>query len=187
MSRMAWWMTAVILLAAPSVWAQGGGGGGGGGPQRPSNDTSIQDFKRAMELQAAPDQIDDLHALQKSSEEARQQAHALQEKANASDGTGLYQPASVLKDNVDSLLNAERLFVKRMTKPQLVLLKEHLKKLNKVEGEIAKESKNLDEQMKRSAIDPKELANVAGRMEKGLADLQGPLANLADEMGVPKL
>lgn len=160
---------------------------GQGGQQRPSTDTSIQDFKRAMAVQAAPDQISDFQALAKNTEDAKQQAHALQAKAAAaSDGTGFYRPASDLKDAIDQILNSERVFVKRFSKAQTVLLKDQTKKLTKAETEVTKEGKNLDEQMKRSAIDPKELAGVAGRVEKVLSDLQSQQQSLADEMGIPK-
>jgi len=182
-SRIAWlgW----VLMCSQVLVAQQGQGHGA--PGRPSTDTSIQDFKRAMAVQAAPDQISDFQALAKNTEDAKQAAQALQAKAGAaSDGTGLYQPASALKDNVDQIMNSERVFVKGFTKAQTVLLKDHTKKLSKAESEVTKEGKNLDEAMKRSAIDPKELAGVAGRVEKVLSDLQGQQQTLADEMGVPK-
>ena len=76
-------------------------------------------------------------------------------------------------------------FVKGFTKPQTVLLKDFTKKVSKAVSEVTKENKNLDEQVKRSAIDPKQLSDVAGRLEKVLADLQTQQHNLADEMGVP--
>lgn len=182
-SRIAWLGLGTVVLVSQMVVAQGGQGG----PQRPSTDTSIQDFKRAIAVQAAPDQISDFQALAKNTEDAKQAAHALQEKAGAaSDGTGFYRPASELKDAVDQIMNSERVFVKRFSKAQTVLLKEQTKKLSKAEAEVTKEGKNLDEQMKRPAIDAKELAGVAGRVEKVLSDLQSQQQNLADEMGIPK-
>ena len=182
-SRIAW--LGMFLMFAQALAGQQGQGHGG--PPRPSNDTSIQDFKRAMAVQAAPDQISDFQALAKNTEDAKQAAHALQAKAGAaSDGTGFYQPASALKDSVDQIMNSERLFVKRFSKAQTVLLKDHTKKLSKVENEVTKEGKNLDEAMKRSAIDPKELAGAAGQVEKVLMDLQTQQQSLAEEMGIPK-
>jgi len=35
-------------------------------------------------------------------------------------------------------------------------------------------------------MDPKELADLAGRIEKVLSDLQVQQLNVADEMGIPK-
>jgi len=184
-SRIAWLGLGAALLLSQSSMAQQGQGHGG--PPRPSNDTSIQDFKRAMAVQAAPDQISDFQALAKNTEDTKQAALALQAKAGAaSDGTGFYRPASALKDSLDQIMNSERLFVKRFSKAQTVLLKDHTKKLSKAESEVTKEGKNLDEAMKRSAIDPKELAGVAGRVEKVLSDLQSQQQILADEMGIPK-
>lgn len=181
MSRIAWLRIGIVLVFSPLVMGQGQGG-----PQKPS-DTSIQDFKRAMTLQAAPDQISDFQALAKNTADAKQAAHALQEKAGAaSDGTGFYRPVSDLKDAMGQILNSERVFVKGFTRGQATLLKDHTKKLTKAEGEVTKEGKSLDEQMKRSAIDPKELAGVAGRVEKVLSDLQSQQQMLADEMGIPK-
>lgn len=174
----------VILLASQILMAQGGGHGG---PPRPSTDTSIQDFKRAMAVQAAPDQVTDFQALKKNTDDARGQAHALQaQAAAASDGTGFYKPVSALKDLSDQVANDNHAFVKGFTKSQTVLLKDQIKKLNKAEADVAKENKNLDEQLKRPKMDPKELADLAGRIEKVLSDLQVQQLNVADEMGIPK-
>ncbi len=184
-SRIAGVMAGIVMVCSQMMVAQQGQGHGG--PPKPSTDTSIQDFKRAMAVQAAPDQISDYQALAKNTEDAKQAAQALQAKAGAaSDGTGFYQPASALKDSVDEIMNSERVFVKRFTKAQTVLLKDHTKKLSKAESEVTKEGKSLDEAMKRPAIDPKELAGVAGRVEKVLSDLQSQQQILADEMGIPK-
>ncbi len=173
----------VVVLASQAVLAQGRQGG----PPKPSNDTSIQDFKRAMAVQAAPDQIADFQSIAKNTADAMQQAHLLAEKAGAaSDGTGFYKPASALKDAIDQIENNSRSFVKGFSKAQTVLLKDNLKKLSKAQSEVTKESKGLDEQLKRPAIDPQGLAEVAGRVEKGLTELQIQQLSLADEMGIPK-
>jgi hypothetical protein len=173
----------VVLLAAQALLAQGRQGG----PPKPSNDTSIQDFKRALAVQAAPDQVADFRLIAKNTADAIQQAHSLQEKtATASDGTGFYKPASALKDAIDQIENDSHAYVKGFSKAQTVLLKDNIKKLNKAESEVAKESKGLDEQLKRPAIAPGELADIAGRLEKALTELQTQQFNLADEMGIPK-
>ena len=184
-SRIVWLGLGAALLLSQSVMAQQGQGHGG--PPRPSTDTSIQDFKRAMAVQAAPDQISDFQAIAKNTADARQQAKDLQQKAGAaSDGTGLYKPASALKDAVDQIENDGQTFVKRFSKAQTVLLKDNIKKYNKAQAEVAKEGKSLDEAMKRSAIDPKELAGAAAAIDKVLIDLQAQQQSLADEMGIPK-
>lgn len=173
-----------MALASQILMAQGGGHGG---PQRPSNDTSIQDFKRAMAVQAAPDQVSDFQTLKKNTDDARGQAHALQAQAGAaSDALGFFKPVSALKDVIDQVTNDNHAFVKGFTKPQTVILKDQIKKLSKAEVEVTKESKNLDEQLKRSKMDAKELADLAGRLEKVLSDLQAQQLNVADEMGIPK-
>lgn len=186
MRRFAWVAVGVVMLLGVSqtLLAQGGHGAG---PPRPSTDTSIQDFKRAMAVQAAPDQISDYQALKKNTDDARAQAHALQQTAGAaSDGTGFYKPVSALKDAIDQVENDGQSFVKRFSKAQTGLLKDFIKKVSKAQAEVAKESKGLEDQMKRPAMDPKELADTAGRLEKLLADLESQQANLADEMGIPK-
>lgn len=183
MSRIAF--LAVVVLCASLALAQQGQGQGR--PQRPSNDTSIQDFKRAMAVQAAPDQISDFQLLARNTEDARKQAHDLQTKsAGASDSTGLYKPASTLKDTVDQVENQMQSFVKGFTKAQSVLLKEQIKKMGKVQSEISKQGKSLDEQLKRPAVDPKQLADLTDRLEKSLTDLQAQQRSLADEMGIPQ-
>lgn len=140
-----------------------------------------------MAVQAAPDQVSDFQTLTKNTEDARKQAHDLQQRsASASDSTGLYKPASTLKDTVDLVQNQIQSFVKGFTKAQTVLLKEHTKKLSKVESEISKQNKGLDEQLKRPAVDPKQLADISDRLAKSLEDLQAQQRSLADEMGIPQ-
>ena len=171
----------VCVMASPALLAQGGKG-----PPKPSTDTSLQDFKRAMAVQAAPDQISDYQAIAKNTEGARQQAHDLGQKASgATDATGLYKPASTLRDSIDQLQNDSQVFLKGFTKAQAVLLKDFTKKLGKAASEVTKENKSLDEQVKRAALDPKQLADIAGRLEKALSDLQAQQHTLAGEMGVP--
>jgi hypothetical protein len=182
-SRITPLVSMVVVLCASHALAQQGHGG----PPRPSNDTSIQDFKRAMAVQAAPDQVSDFQILTRNTEDARKQAHDLQQKsAAASDSTGLYKLAFTLKDIVDQVENQTQTFVKGFTKAQTVLLKEHTKKLGKVQSEISKQNKSLDEQLKRSTVDPKQLADLTDRLEKSLADLQLQQRGLADEMGIPQ-
>jgi hypothetical protein len=174
----------MLLGVSQTLLAQGGHGAG---PPRPSTDTSIQDFKRAMAVQAAPDQVSDFQALKKNTDDARSQAHALQaQAAGASDAIGFFKPVSALKDVIDQVANDNHAFVKGFTKAQTVLLKDQIKKLSKAEAEVAKENKDLDEQLKRSKMDPKELQDLAGRLEKVLSDLQSQQLNVADEMGIPK-
>ena len=181
MSRFAVFAAGILVFTPAMLFAQGGQG-----PPKRSTDTSIQDFKRAMAVQAAPDQISDYQALAKNTAGAKNQAHELQQQASAAaDATGLYKPASTLRDAIDQVQNDTLAFVKGFTKPQTVLLKDFTKKVSKAVSEVTKENKNLDEQVKRSAIDPKQLSDVAGRLEKVLADLQTQQHNLADEMGVP--
>ena len=185
MSRITFLMVGTFALCASSALGQQGQGQGR--PQRPSNDTSIQDFKRAMAVQAAPDQVSDFQLLVRNTEDARKQAHDLQAKSAAAvDATGLYKPASSLKDVIDQVENQTQSFVKGFTKAQAVLLKEHTKKMGKVESEVSKQSKSLDEQLKRPAVDPKQLADLTDRLEKSLTDLQAQQRSLADEMGIPQ-
>lgn len=182
MSRITFLTVGVfVLLTSSPLLAQEGQGH----PQRPSNDTSIQDFKRAMAVQAAPDQISDFQLLVRNTEDARKQAHNLQvQSAAAADATGLYKPASTLKDAVDQVGNQTQSFVKGFSKAQTVLLKERAKKIGKVESEITKQGKTLGEQLKRPAVDPKQLAELTDRLEKSLVDLQAQQQGLADDMGI---
>ncbi len=183
MSRIASLAAGIIAVcAAPALWAQQGQGG----RPKPSTDTSIQDFKRAMAIQAAPDQISDFQSLAKNTEDARKQAHDLQQKAAAgTDATGFYKPASTLRDAIDQVQTDSQAFVKAFSKVQTTLLKEQTKKLGKASSEVSRENKNLDEQVKRSAIDPHQLAEIASRLEKALNGLQTQQRSLADEMGIP--
>ena len=182
MSRSAGFAIGLLVVLAALVMM----GQQQGGPGKRSTDTSIQDFKRAMAVQAAPDQISDYQSLAKNIEGAKRQAHDLGQRAGAApDATGLYKPASALRDTVDQVQNDTQAFVKGFSRAQATLLKDFTKKLGKAVSEVTKENKGLDEQVKRSAIDPRQLADIAGRLEKALSDLQTQQHNLASEMGVP--
>lgn len=171
----------LVVLAAPAMMGQEQGG-----PGKRSTDTTIQDFKRAMAVQAAPDQISDYQSLAKNTEGAKQQARDLGQRAGAAtDATGLYKPASTLRDTVDQVQNDTLAFVKGFSKAQTTLLKDFTKKLTRALSEVSKENKGLDEQVKRSAVDPRQLADIAGRLERALSDLETQQHNLAGEMGVP--
>jgi hypothetical protein len=173
-----------VIFGAQALFAQGGHGG----PPKPSTDTSIQDFKRAMAVQAAPDQVSDFKMLAKNVDDAIKQAHDLQQQASAAtDATGLYKPGTTLKDTIDQIQNDSQAFVKAFTRAQTEFLKDHTKKLAKAQSELTKENKNLDEQARRSLIDPKQLADAAGRVEKALTDVQSQQLSLGDEMGIPKV
>ena len=174
-----------LLFGSHLLLAQGGRPGGGN--PRPSNDTTIQDFKRAMAIQAAPDQISDFQSLTKETEDARRQAHDLQQLGDsASDSSNLYPQGTSLKFAVEQAQTDNQKFVKGFSNAQKALLKDFTKKLAKAESEVAKEAKTLDEALKRPKTDSKELAASAGRVEKALTDLQTQQRSLADEMGIPK-
>ena len=73
-------------------------------------------------------------------------------------------------------------FVKSFSKSQKSGLKELTKKLEKVDSEVAKQKKALDQQLGRPKGEA--IASAAGKLEKALAKFQTQQLSLGKEMGI---
>jgi hypothetical protein len=182
----------VVLLSCShaALGQRGGRGGGRGGAPRTTGsgqptDSNLQDFNRALAVQATPDQATQFQALAKSTEAARKQAEELlrlAEKAN--NMSDFSQQTSALKDAVEDAQGGNKYFVKSLSKSQKSGLKELTKKLEKADFEVAKQRKAMDQQLGRGKSESAAIASTADKLEKALTEFQAQQLSLGKEMGI---
>lgn len=185
MSRSARIVFVLVLVLSTSVFAQRGQGGHGegGGPPGKADPSaaSIRDFKLALAVQADPDQAAEYLSLAKSTEAARKQAHDLQQLAAGAD---VAKQANDFKSAVEQTSSDDQDFVHSLNKAQKTLLKELVKKYEKADSELAKQSKSFSQEVGGGKIDGSQLTAAAQKLEKALSDVQAQQKSLADEMGI---
>ena len=181
----------VLLSCSHDALGQHGGHGGGrrgtpgGTASSGTSDTSLQDFNQALAVQATPDQVSQFQALAKSTEAARKQAQDLLQLAEkATNPADFSQQTAALKDAVEDAQGGNKYFVKSFSKSQKSGLKELTKKLEKVDSEVAKQKKALDQQLGRPKREGEAIASAAGKLEKALAEFQTQQLSLGKEMGI---
>ncbi|MGC2182416.1 MAG: hypothetical protein WA637_03955, partial [Terriglobales bacterium] len=150
-----------------------------------TSDSSLQDFNRALAVQATPDQASRFQSLVKNTEAARKQALDLfRLAAKAGDPAEFSQHVAALKDAVEDVQGGNRAFVKSFSKPQKSGLKEMTKKLDKADSEITKQKKAFDQHLGLPQGDDEGVASLADQMEKALAEFQAQQLSLGKEMGI---
>jgi hypothetical protein len=178
----------IVLLMCPStLLAQRGGHSSGRpstGASNPTPNTSdMNDFNRAIALQATPDQIALLQQLNKSTETAGKEAQNLiQPLKNATrPNSSRYTD---LSDAVDEAQTNIQHFVSSFSIAQQSGLKPQIKKLSKADSDVRKQSKALAQELERSQIDDKKLAAVTEKLDKALTGFRTELVDIGKEMGI---
>ncbi len=190
MNRLSVLVCEFVLLVSPHVLlAQRGGHGVGAGrpPAGASNpapaNSELKDFNRAIALQATPDQEAQFHQLTKSTEAARKEAqnfiqHA--ENANKPDPSRY----SDLNDAVEEARKNNLQFARSFSVPQQSGLKSLTKKLSKSDSDVSKQGKAFAEELERSPIDGKKMANIVEKLDKALTGFQSGQLDIGREMGI---
>ncbi|HZQ68985.1 MAG TPA: hypothetical protein VFA68_10750 [Terriglobales bacterium] len=182
MNRLSAVLLCALSFVSPSLYAQRSQGGGHGGPAKADpSAASIRDFKLALAVQADPDQTAQYRALAKSTENARNRAHDLQQLAANDD---LSKQAKDFKSAVEQAANENHDFMGTLNKAQRTVLKEQVKKFEKAGSELAKQSKAFSQQVDGGKVDASQLSAAAQKLERALADVQTYQQNLAEEMGI---
>jgi len=175
-------LTVFLILCCTCAFAQRGQGGGHGGPPKADpSAASIRDFKLALAVQADPDQTAQYLSLAKTTEATLKRAHELQQLAAGAD---VAKPANDFKYAVEQASSDNQDFVHTLTKAQKTLLKELVKKYEKADSELAKQSKAFSQEA--AGISSSQLNAAAQKLEKALADVQVQQKSLADEMGIQR-
>lgn len=165
--------------------------GRGTGAARPSTGTSsptptnseINDFGRAVALQASQDQVAWFPQLTKSTDAARKEAQSLVQRAENSSKVDSSAYAQ-LSEVVDDARTANLKFVNTFSASQQSGLKPLIKKLSKADVDIAKNSKALSQQFEHSEINGKKVSAMVQKLDRALTDFQSEQISIGIKMGI---
>jgi len=181
-------LCAIVLLISPyTMLGQHRGQGGGRGAGRPagaSTSDDLKDFKRAIALQASPDQVAQFRQMTKSTEAARKAAQDLLQLASNASKPDLSKNSNDLSSAVEEAQTSNARFLQTFSGAQKSGLKDLTKKLRKADAEITKQSKPLGRAPGRSATDGPRIAGVVEKLDKALGDFQTHQSAIGTEMGI---
>lgn len=183
MNRRAWLICGIAVLAIVSVTQAQQAGSQGRPRSNNAPNEEIRDFKRAIAIQASPDQADEFKKMVASTQAARKAAQDLVQLASKEGKPDLSQTADTLSSAVEEAQANSEHFLRMFTKIQQSELKSQLKKLEKANSEITKENKTLG--AGHSSADPAQLSGIAQRLDGALGDFQSRQNDIGNEMGIP--
>jgi hypothetical protein len=186
MKRLATLVCGLILLLGPAaLLAQRRGGRGGGRPSAGTAPTDdMKDFKRAIALQASPDQIEQFRLMAKTTQDARNNAEDFLKIVQTADRPDLSTSATHLADALEDAQADHAKFLQSFSPVQKSELKEETKKLSKANSEITKQNKTLARGVERPRVDNKQIAAAAERLSKALVDFQTRQHTIGSAMGI---
>jgi hypothetical protein len=187
-NRLTWLVCGIVLLmGSHTLLAQrrgGNGAGAGRGPTGVSNTDDLKDFKRAVALQATPDQIIQFQRLTKSTQAARKGAQDLLQLAGNTSKLDLFHHVNPLTSAVEEAQTDNGQFLQSFSAMQKSGLKNVTKKLGKADSDVTKQSKALTRGLGHSGIDGKQIAGVVEKLDKALSDFQTKQLAVGSEMGI---
>ena len=188
MSRSKWLACAILLLVgSPALLAQhrGGRGATGARPTTGTSDTDdLKDFKRAVALQATPEQVIHFQQLAKRTAAARKSVQDLGQFADNAGQRDVFHGANPLTSAVAEAQTDNERFLLSFSAVQKSGLRNELKKLGKANSQVAKQSRALTQRLERSRIDGKQIAAAGERLDKALDDFQTRQLAVGKEMGI---
>ena len=141
-------------------------------------------FKRAVALQATPDQVIQFRQLTSSTQVARKHAQDLLQLAeDASKSNVLYSTNPLTSAVEDARTNTEQ-FLRSFSAAQKSGLKNFTKKLGKANSDVTNQNNALTVGLRHSGIDGKQIASVVEKLDKALGDLQTKQRVVGTEMGI---
>jgi hypothetical protein len=149
-----------------------------------SNTDDLKDFKRAVALQASPDQVVQFQRLTKSTQAARKDAQDFIQLAESASRPDLSQHAANLTSTVEEVLTENEKFLKGFSAAQKSGLKDPTKKLGKANSEVTKQSKALTRGLGHNGNNGKQTTSAAEKLEKALSDFQTKQRSIGSEMGI---
>jgi CHAT domain-containing protein len=145
----------------------------------------LKDFKRAVALQATPDQVVQFQRLTKSTQAARKSAQDIQQLAESANQPDLFRYPNPLTSAVEEAQTDNEQFLQSFSAVQKSGLKDLTKKLGKANSDVTKQSKALTRGLGHSRIDGKQIAGVVEKLDKALSDFQTKQLAVGTEMGIP--
>jgi hypothetical protein len=189
MNRLTCLLCGAILLTSSSLlFAQRRGGQGAGvGRAQPGGATGpddLSDFKRALALQASPDQVSQFKRLSSSTAAARKSAQELLQLADHASKPELLRSAKPFGDWVEEAQNDNGKFLRTFSPAQKSGLKDVAKKMAKSNSKITKENQTLARELEQAGADSQQIAGVVEKLDKALNDFQAQQLAIGNEMGI---
>ena len=153
-------------------------------PVGASSTDDLKDFKRAVALQASPDQMVKFRRLTESTRIARKSAQDLLKFAENANKTDLFRSTDHLTSALEQAQTDNQNFLQSFSAVQKSGLKEITKKLGKANSDVTKRSKALTGDLERSGIARQQISGVAERLDKALNDVQARQLVIGSEMGI---
>jgi hypothetical protein len=188
MHRLTWVVCGIVLVTSPgTLLAQRRGGHSAGSGRAsagaPSTD-DLKDFKRAVALQATPDQMIQFEQLTRSIQTARKSAQDLLQTAEGTSKPDLFHSVYPLTNAVEEAQTDNEKFLRSFSPVQKSGLKDVTKKLGKASSDVTRQSKALTRGLEHAGIEGKQIAGIAQRLDKALSDLQTKQLTVGTEMGI---
>jgi hypothetical protein len=188
MNRLLWLLCGIVLLMNPyALLAQRRGGHGAGAARAPAGESGaddLKDFKRAIALQASPDQVAQFRRLTESTQAARKTAQDLLKLAVNPSKTDSFRSTDELASALDKARTDNQKFLQSFSAVQRSGLKEVTKKLDRANSDVASRSKALTRDLERSPIAGQQYSGIAEKLDKALGDLQARQLAVGTEMGI---
>jgi hypothetical protein len=189
MNRLIWPACGIVLLLNPqTLLAQRLGGHRAGTARAPAGVSStddLKDFKRAVALQASPDQVVRFRRLTEGTQVARKSAQDLLKLGENASKADLSRPTNLLASALEQAQSDNQRFLQSFSVVQRSGLKEVTKKLDKANSDVTKRSKALTRDLERSRIDGQQIVSgVAEKLDKALSDLQARQLAIGRDMGI---
>jgi hypothetical protein len=187
MNRLIWLVCGITLLMSPhTLLAQRRGGPGAGTARVPtgvSSSDDLKDFKRAVALQATPEQAVQFRRLTESTQAARKSAQDLSKPAEKAGNPDLFRSIP-LASALEEVQADNQRFLQSFSAVQKSGLEEVTKELRKDNSDVAKPNKALTRDLERSQIAGQQISGVAEKLDKALSDLQARQLAIGSEMGI---
>jgi hypothetical protein len=188
MNRLLWLLCGIVLLINPyALVAQRRGGHGAGAARAPAGESGaddLKDFKRAIALQASPDQVAQFRRWSESTQAARENAQDLLKLAENPSKADVFQSTDLLTRALETAQTDNQKFVRSFSPAQKSGLKQVTKKLDHANSDVTKRSKALTRGLEHSPI-PRQYSGIAEKLDKALSDVQALQLEIAKEMGIP--
>jgi hypothetical protein len=185
-NRLIWLVCGIFLLMSPRpLLAQRRGGQGAVRPSTGVPDTDDPTgFKRAVVLQATPDQVIQFRQLTSSTQVARKHAQDLLQLAEDGSKPNVLHSTNPLTSAVEDAQTNTEQFLRSFSAAQKSGLKNVTKKLGKANSDVTKQNNALNLGLRHSGIDGKQIASVVQKLDKALGDLQTKQLAVGTEMGI---
>jgi hypothetical protein len=188
-NRLLWLICGFLLLVNPhTLLAQRRGGGRSVGaspsPAGVPDTDALKDFKRAVAIQATPDQVIRFRRLTKSAQAAREGTEHLLQLAENGSKPDLFRFTSPLSA-VEEARTDNQNFLQSFSVVQKSGLKEVTKKLRKADSDVTKRSNALARDLERARIAGPHISVAADKLDKALSDFQAKQLAIGIQMGIP--